>query len=381
MIVSSQDDTSPYSLALNHEDSELKKFVLDYIRYNRLTAPNTAGNKSAGNQDMMHPLIPTSGKKGGDVTSPKKEEVRTLDTLSREILAAQQEVMAHQLSTALEAVAASDAQDTRRRPARQRSFKEALPADGPKRRTSGDTLAAGLAAASAAVEPVIPPTSPELPELTVSSPDSAAAPADMALPGDGDVTFAVPEPTEDVAMTTEDRHEPEGQEHGYSLHEVNDWFSGKKKASDDADGESAKPIDLQKQAVNAWYSSDGDSTLPKETRQKPSRRSRRASIAPRYHYMPVYQPVLTPYGYMLTQSLMPVPIYTRQSHQKGTRKTKQTRRSPTPAGLEDVGENEELRLEREKQEKQDQDKVVSISVCVSEERALKSRHNALSECR
>lgn len=288
---------------MEHNDPSVKDFVIEYIRTNHLTPPDPVQpliptSSSSIYENVHHPVIPRTSSKSS--VAQNGASVRTLHTLSQEIEAAQQEVMDHKLSSALEAVA-SGSQSIRQRPQRQPSFKALkLPIDHSPRKLD------------APIPPPAPPSDAMLPTGT----NGAADDEPLALP----------------KLISSSRDEPDGQEHGTLHREVDSWFSDSphKSRRQSADESAAAQLSgqhrqsQQRHAPNSWYSSDDaqDSNLPAmaasqllsgkpQQRRKSRPRNMAARGGPRYHYMPVYQPVLTPYGYMLAQTMMPVPVYNR----------------------------------------------------------------------
>ena len=278
-----------------------------------------------------------------DDTGATTISVATLDTQSDEIRAAQQQVMAHRLSSALEVV--SEQQSTEdKRMTRNRSMANVGPAADPNLR-HGETVAAGLELKhrSRKVSTSLEPGSTA---AAAASSDSGWADRPIVHRiGSGvaaaglDDSDSDESKSEETRVKPEERRDPDGQEHGTSGPGVDSWFAESRQRTDTISDRAPMPLpqsasiddtdvamaeedemaDSPKKRhlhqTQSWYSSDGEplissqlTDLKKQSKGvrrsgKKSRRSQRMPI----QYMPVLQPMMTPYGPMMTQTLMPMP--------------------------------------------------------------------------
>eukprot|EP00117_Sycon_ciliatum_P043707 scpid11649/ scgid31614/ Espin; Autosomal recessive deafness type 36 protein; Ectoplasmic specialization protein len=302
LFASDLDGISPYSLAMECAAEDMGDYIMKYIKDKRLTIPAMAkkpgSSSSSQSAHVIHPTIPRSTAEEGDGDDhpiiPKGsgfpggsgKGIRTLTTITAEIQAAQQEVMAHRLTSVKEAGSGPPVTDNRTRPMRQTSFKDLRPA--------------------AAFVPEAPPAPP--PDLL----------ADTVEGTEENGPSHHREQSQDHA---DSRPSPDGEEKGPLSQEVNDWFT-----SPAAEEEAAKNIAAESDTMPAegngglaWQSEDGSGNAPATPsghgEQRRARggggRSKRRKLqqqVPHYEYMPVYQPVMTPYGYMLAQTVMPMPV-------------------------------------------------------------------------
>lgn len=377
-----QDGTSPYSLAMAQQDSEIKDYVQEHVRTRRLKPPVGQLPLSSEWDDVVyhpvsptsHPSVPATGsqQRSGSKPSPgtdggaaaaaasasggasaKRSTVQTLDSQGDEIRVAQQQVMAHHLSTALEAVSEQQSSEAKR-PTRKRSMHvEAATADPNLRH--GETAAAALAFKASRS----PKASTAAPAAAASGSDWTDRPivhkidaVDHAVPPESDSEDNKSD-TPGAMMRSEDRRDPDGQEHGSPG--VDSWFAdtkGRERAGtisdrppmplpvngsiDDPDidareeDEEETPQNRHIRSTTSWYSSDGD--MPTSAQYRDHKSHRKSGRHSKKHgirsgrpmsmkLMPVFQPMMTPYGPMMTQTFMPVPAGAVKGH-KRSRKTR-----------------------------------------------------------
>ena len=301
-----QDGVSPYSMAMDGDSEEMKSYIIKYIQDKHLSLPDVTSKKSgklAKTSTVSHPVIPRHYgasedeaddggihpviPKGNVKVGGGNSSIRTLMTMSEEIQAAQQEVMAHKLTSVLEAASSTGptpTRDTRTRPMRKESFRDLKPS-GPPRASS-------------------PPA--ETPMFNFKSPPPPGPP---------------PEIKPDAPATKDEegddsRPSPDGEEKGPLSQEVSDWFASPKDEAE-IENRAAGETTAGNPSSRLSWPSDDDTVVAGMTasdfadgkvKVKRSKRRKLQHQVPRYKIMPVYQPVMTPYGYMLAQTVMPVPV-------------------------------------------------------------------------